>query len=218
MSTQQGPESPGANCNVYVASLPLHFDDDQLFALFSPYGRITSARIMRSKGARQSRGYGFVLYKDPSSAELAISSLLGCVIDGSRIQVRMAHPGASVAYNGQRGSRSENTTPHARTERTPSLQSPAVTQPLLPRQSAFSRQHDASNMMLPTYPVTAMYPTMYPQVVPQMVAPPQTPTSGAVPQVVFVPQFSQQLNPMPTPTVYMMVPDTMQAVTTPTLA
>ncbi|KEG10708.1 putative RNA-binding protein 5, partial [Trypanosoma grayi] len=115
MITQTPVDQSEFGRNVYVASLPIEFDDEQLFNLFAPYGPITSARIMRAKGTRQSKGYGFVLYRNPRSAELAISNLVGHVIGGNRIQVRLAHPDASFAYSGQRGARSSsNSTPGSR--------------------------------------------------------------------------------------------------------
>ncbi|KAF8277769.1 hypothetical protein TcBrA4_0109400 [Trypanosoma cruzi] len=45
---------------------------------------------------------------------LAISSLSGGIIGGSRIQVRLAHPDASTAYNSQRTSKSSSSTPGGR--------------------------------------------------------------------------------------------------------
>lgn len=85
--------------NVYVASLPLSFDDQQLQDLFSPYGRIVSGRIMRAKKSHASKGYGFVMFREVSSAEKAIEGLHGRVIGGSRIQVRRANADASMTFS-----------------------------------------------------------------------------------------------------------------------
>lgn len=84
--------------NVYVASLPLYFDDQLLFELFAPYGRISSARVMRAKGSHQSKGYGFVMFRDSKNAECAIESLNGRTLAGSRIQVRLANADACNAF------------------------------------------------------------------------------------------------------------------------
>ncbi|ORC86046.1 putative RNA-binding protein 5 [Trypanosoma theileri] len=199
--------------NVYVASLPLSFDDDQLFNLFAPYGSINSARIMRSKGTRQSKGYGFVLYKNPRSAELAISNLVGHVIDGNRIQVRLAHPDASIAYTGHRGSKSNSSTPSSRTLQvsttTPQPQPQLPTEALLQTQTMVSQCTDPS-MMMPTYPVSALYPTMYPPVVPSVVSTASASPMPNVftPQVMLVPQFNSNMQQMTAqPTFYMVIPD-----------
>lgn len=90
-------KSSAFGCNVYVASLPLDFTDQQLFELFAPYGSINSARIMRAKGTRQSKGYGFVLYKEARGAEMAIAALNGMALGGGHLQIRLAHPNASTA-------------------------------------------------------------------------------------------------------------------------
>lgn len=87
------------NRNVYVASLPLNFDDQQLHNLFSPFGRIISARIMRAKKSHLSKGYGFVMFREASGAEQAIQALHGRVIGGSRIQVRWASADASTTFS-----------------------------------------------------------------------------------------------------------------------
>ncbi|KAG5510511.1 hypothetical protein JKF63_06808 [Porcisia hertigi] len=85
--------------NVYVASLPLSFDDQQLQDLFSTYGRIVSARIMRAKKSHASKGYGFVMFREVSSAEKSIEGLHGRVVGGSRIQVRRANADASMTFS-----------------------------------------------------------------------------------------------------------------------
>ncbi|KPI83347.1 RNA-binding protein 5-like protein [Leptomonas seymouri] len=89
----------GQNRNVYIASLPLYFDDQQLHNLFSPYGRIISARIMRAKKSHLSKGYGFVMYREARAAEQAIKALHGCVVGGLRIQVRWASADASTTFS-----------------------------------------------------------------------------------------------------------------------
>ncbi|KPA77429.1 RNA-binding protein 5-like protein [Leptomonas pyrrhocoris] len=89
----------GQNRNVYVASLPMNFDDQELHNLFSPYGRIISARIMRAKKSHLSKGYGFVMYREVSAAEQAIQGLHGRVVGGSRIQVRWASADASTTFS-----------------------------------------------------------------------------------------------------------------------
>lgn len=89
----------GSKRNVYVASLPFDFDDYQLLKLFSPFGRISSARIMRAKKSHASKGYGFVLFKEARSAEMSIESLHGRFIGISRIQVRLANIDASFTFS-----------------------------------------------------------------------------------------------------------------------
>lgn len=90
---------PTASANVYVASLPAGFTDQQLLELLVPYGSITSARVMCDPKTGQCKGYGFVLFESEKSAAAAIQGLSGYAIDGHRIQVRLAHLAASPLAN-----------------------------------------------------------------------------------------------------------------------
>lgn len=97
-ASNTGAGDAGQTRNVYVASLPSHFDDQQLHNLFSPYGRIISARIMRAKKSHLSKGYGFVMFREASAAEQAIQAVHGSVIEGSLVQVRWASADASTTF------------------------------------------------------------------------------------------------------------------------
>ena len=59
--------------NLYVKNFPcIDFQDSQLGELFIKYGEISSAVVMRDdKG--QSKGFGFVCFKDPSCAQNALA-------------------------------------------------------------------------------------------------------------------------------------------------
>ena len=87
--------SPDAqNRNVYVASLPTSFTDDNLRDLFTPYGPIVSCKMFNNDGRPGSNGraYGFVMYADEGSVQRAIDALVGAVVGSQRIQVRRAKP------------------------------------------------------------------------------------------------------------------------------
>lgn len=83
--------------NVYVATLPQTLNDAELMNLFAPFGVVLSAKIMREKKTRQSKGYGFVLFRDEESAVAAVAAMHNATIHGhsGRLQVRLAHPTAS---------------------------------------------------------------------------------------------------------------------------
>jgi hypothetical protein len=87
--------SPDAqNRNVYVASLPGNFGDENLRDLFTPYGTIVSSKMFNNDGRPNSHGraYGFVMFADEGSVQKAIDSLVGAVVGSQRIQVRRAKP------------------------------------------------------------------------------------------------------------------------------
>lgn len=65
--------------NLYVKNLSLSIDDRKLKALFSTYGKVTSAKIMRHDDG-VSKGFGFVSFSNPGDAKKAMDSLNGKAI------------------------------------------------------------------------------------------------------------------------------------------
>lgn len=61
-----------------------------MIELFSPFGTVTSARIIINKETRRSRGYGFV-EMDDADAEKAIAALDGSEHMGRTINVTKAN-------------------------------------------------------------------------------------------------------------------------------
>lgn len=61
--------------NVYVKNLDLEIDESELQQLFSKYGTITGAIVMRENGV--SRGFGFVNFSQPDQAKTAVAEISG---------------------------------------------------------------------------------------------------------------------------------------------
>ncbi|PXF41254.1 Polyadenylate-binding protein, cytoplasmic and nuclear [Gracilariopsis chorda] len=75
--------------NLYVKNLSDDVDDDRLRAEFSPYGTITSAKVMRDdKG--YSKGFGFVCFTQPEEATKAVTELNGRMMGLKPIYVALA--------------------------------------------------------------------------------------------------------------------------------
>eukprot|EP00897_Mesotaenium_endlicherianum_P011020 jgi/Mesen1/9947/ME000071S09364 len=75
--------------NLYIKNLDDAVDQDQIKAEFSPYGTITSAKIMKNeKGG--SKGFGFVCFSTPEEAAKAVSEVHGRMINGKPIYVALA--------------------------------------------------------------------------------------------------------------------------------
>ncbi|GAV04231.1 hypothetical protein RvY_14542 [Ramazzottius varieornatus] len=70
----ENPSSPRTFTNVYVKNLPKDVDDDKLQAMFEKYGKITSHKVMVDD-QNVSRGFGFVSFEAPESAEHAVNEL-----------------------------------------------------------------------------------------------------------------------------------------------
>ncbi|MED6187843.1 hypothetical protein PIB30_080350 [Stylosanthes scabra] len=66
--------------NVYVKNLHETQTDDDLNQLFSPYGTITSATVMKDMNGK-SRCFGFVNFQSPDSAAAAVEKLNGTTIN-----------------------------------------------------------------------------------------------------------------------------------------
>lgn len=80
--------------NVYINNLPKDlkvFDDKKLKEIFGKYGEITSAVVQKDKDG-QSKGFGFVNFKDPESAKKAVAELNGKDLlgDGKQVYVGRA--------------------------------------------------------------------------------------------------------------------------------
>jgi len=62
--------------NVYIKNFPEDFTEEALKDMFEKYGVITSHKVM-SRDDGKSRGFGFVAFEDPESAERAVDELNG---------------------------------------------------------------------------------------------------------------------------------------------
>ncbi len=75
--------------NCYVKNFGTTISEDELRQLFSEFGQIESARIMYTNDGA-SRGFGFVCFTECDSAETAVKSLNGKVVDGRELFVGRA--------------------------------------------------------------------------------------------------------------------------------
>jgi len=83
--------------NLIVNYLPNEWSEIELLAMFSPYGEILSARVIRERFSRRSKGFGFVKFTTDQAAEDAIRDLNGEIACGKRIKVAFAKPRKSRA-------------------------------------------------------------------------------------------------------------------------
>ncbi len=68
--------------NIYVGNLPFEIDDTELENTFTPFGEVSSARVIQDRFSGRSRGFGFVEMADDSQAEAAIEALNGKEFSG----------------------------------------------------------------------------------------------------------------------------------------
>lgn len=78
--------------NIYVSDLSFNVQDEDLKQFFTPYGEVTSAKIINDRETGQSRGFGFVEMSDDTAAKKAIAELNNSSVDGRAIKVVEARP------------------------------------------------------------------------------------------------------------------------------
>jgi len=78
--------------NIYVGNLPFSTTDDELNDLFSPFGNVTAARVIKDRITERSRGFGFVEMSNDEEADKAIAEVNGKDIGGRPLKVSEARP------------------------------------------------------------------------------------------------------------------------------
>ncbi|CAA7036781.1 unnamed protein product [Microthlaspi erraticum] len=75
---------------LFVSRLSAYTTDRSLRQLFSPFGQIKDARLIRDPETQRPKGFGFVTYESEDDARKAIKSLDGKIVDGRLIFVEVA--------------------------------------------------------------------------------------------------------------------------------
>ncbi len=77
---------------LYVGNLAYSVRDDSLLQAFSPFGTVTSAKVMMDRETGRSKGFGFVEMGSDAEAQAAINGMNGQAIDGRAVVVNEARP------------------------------------------------------------------------------------------------------------------------------
>ncbi|MEO7263649.1 MAG: RNA-binding protein [Ferruginibacter sp.] len=78
--------------NIYVGNLSWSMTDEDLSSLFTQYGSVTSAKILKDKMNGRSKGFGFVEMEDDEAARTAISNLNETEVQGRKLIVNESQP------------------------------------------------------------------------------------------------------------------------------
>lgn len=78
--------------NIYVANLHYRLNDEDLHQIFSEFGEVSSAKIIKDHETGRSRGFGFVEMPNQEEAAKAMESLNGSEVEGKQLMVNEARP------------------------------------------------------------------------------------------------------------------------------
>lgn len=80
--------------NIYVGNLPDQIDEGSLKQMFSVFGDVQSAKIIKDRFSGQPKGFGFVEMPSNSEADQAIKALNKKFMEGKILKVNHADSGA----------------------------------------------------------------------------------------------------------------------------
>ncbi len=98
---------------LYVGNLPWSVDDRALKELFSSYGEISEAVLIKDKFSGRSKGFGFVTFAQDDDAKKAIAEMHEKEIEGRALTVSEARPMVPRDGNSMRGSNEPSEVPMA---------------------------------------------------------------------------------------------------------
>lgn len=110
-TTSSPPEKQGGCCKVFVGNISFNARDEELDQIFSEFGEISEAAIIKDRETGRSRGYGFVTFESSESAQKAIDAMNLKEIFGRPLNVKTAdskNTGGGGGGNYRRGGGSRN--------------------------------------------------------------------------------------------------------------
>ena len=75
---------------MFVSNLSFHTDDESLRILFSPFGNVNSAKVIKDRETGRSRGFGFVDMEVADESYAAMKGLNNKEIEGRALSVTVA--------------------------------------------------------------------------------------------------------------------------------
>jgi RNA recognition motif-containing protein len=99
------PENPGKGSHMakklYVGNLSYNTYEENLRALFTPYGTVESVKIITDRATGNSKGFAFVEMSSDEEALAAINGVNSTELDGRAIRVNEAMDKPRREYSGR---------------------------------------------------------------------------------------------------------------------
>ena len=83
---------------VFIANFPFDLSETAICDLFQIFGEVTGCKLVKDPDTGKSKGYGFVEFRDPKSAKLAIKEMNGYRIAGRHIAVTKSTSESTKAH------------------------------------------------------------------------------------------------------------------------
>lgn len=77
---------------LFVGNLAWNINDAKLKEIFSKFGEVTEAVIIKDKFSKRSKGFGFVTFADESGGKKAEKEMNGKEVEGRELKVNEAKP------------------------------------------------------------------------------------------------------------------------------
>jgi RNA recognition motif-containing protein len=77
---------------LYVGNLPFSVNAEKLKEVFSDFGEVSDAFVVKDRNTGRSRGFGFVTFADEEAADKAIAEMNGKELEGRELVVNEAKP------------------------------------------------------------------------------------------------------------------------------
>ena len=90
MADGDASSNPSKGCKIFVGNISFVAEDQELDEVFSEFGQIVEAAIIKDRDTGRSRGYGFVTYEDSESAQNAIEKMHQKEVFGRALNVKTA--------------------------------------------------------------------------------------------------------------------------------
>eukprot|EP00929_Paragymnodinium_shiwhaense_P055228 TRINITY_DN27689_c0_g1_i2.p1 TRINITY_DN27689_c0_g1~~TRINITY_DN27689_c0_g1_i2.p1 ORF type:complete len:163 (-),score=24.91 TRINITY_DN27689_c0_g1_i2:303-791(-) len=94
--------SEGHPCKIFIGNLPFALSQNGVADLFRPFGTVIGVKLVEDRATGKKKGFGFVTFETPASADAAIARMSGKDIDGRSLTVKRA------TYRGEKSAENDD--------------------------------------------------------------------------------------------------------------